>query len=403
MIIDAKSAFGILADGSDETTKINAAFAAAGGVEEGELLYFGPGIYGCDGLDQLTGTRNFFGAGMRKTTFKNLSPNVRLFDFEPGTGPAYWGSSFMRASGFSIDQNGCSGSAIRLNVQYNGLRDVWVRNQGGGIGGDYAINAVNATLCDLDNVHVSNSDNCLNLQTCYYVNGRNISLERQKGRALMATGCAQTQLDGLYVDHGNPSSVGCIVPEMVLVNECTSFHISGLSTEIADAGTMIGNVPVAGEAPARAYMLFKHSRNINIHGGRINHSAVELSSYMMFFEDCSASLDGFEWYETKNGMILAGVSASNKRLSVKHVDTYVTAPTSRYGIGNWYGKTGRIRLEDWTDYAKLCSHFIQAGDAYASQVTGPIQLLEAGPGRRTFFNCSGGVGGTVAGAHMVNC
>jgi len=401
-MIDAKAQFNILADGSDETAKINAAFAAAGVAGEGEEVYFGPGIYGCNGLAQLTGVRNFRGAGIRKTTFKNLSATVRLFDFQPGTGPGATGSSFMRASDFSVDQNGCSGSAIRLNVQYNGLANVWVYNQGGGSGGDYAISMENATLADLENVHISNSDNCLAMVTCYYVNARNVSIERQKGKALAAVNCAQTHFTGLYLDNGNPSSVGANVPEIMLIIGCTSFHVSGLSAEIADAGTLTPNVPVAGEPNSRAYFLVKNSRNVNLSGVRVNHSAAALSSFIFYADGSGVTVAGVEWYESRAGMILFGTSPTNKRLAISHVDTYSTAPSSRYGVGMFYGAPGRVTLEDWTDWVGACTHYLMAADIYAQQVSGPI-IISACTGRKTLFNCSGGVSGDTTGAHLVNC
>src|SRR5687768_6440365 len=136
-MIDAKTQFSMLADGSDETTKINAAFAAA--LADNEPLYFGPGVYGCGGIDPLIGPVDFAGAGIRRTIFKQLSATDRMFEFQPGGGAGVLGSAFMRAENFTIDQNSKAGSAIRLNTQFNGLRNIWVKDHKSGSGGDYAI------------------------------------------------------------------------------------------------------------------------------------------------------------------------------------------------------------------------------------------------------------------------
>ena len=156
MIIDAKQAFGIVADGSDETAKINQALAAATGENTGELVYFPPGIYGCDGLDVIDSAASFFGAGPRRTTFKNLSPTERLFEFsagDPQTNPL--GTAFSRVGGFSVDQNGSTGDGFRLNKMYSRLHDIWLKEQAGN---GWAVNAKNCTLSRLmDDVHISRS------------------------------------------------------------------------------------------------------------------------------------------------------------------------------------------------------------------------------------------------------
>lgn len=403
MIIDAKSAFNILADGSDETTKINAAFAAAGGVEAGELLYFGPGIYGCDGLDQLTGVRNFIGAGMRKTTFKNLSPNVRLFDFQPGNGPSDWGSSFMRGERFSIDQNGCSAPAIKLNVQQNGLRDVWVKNQGGGRNGSYAVECKNATHANLDNVHMLNCDNGLKLDTCYYVSGRNITIERQKGRALYAVNCAETTIGDMYIDNGNPAAIGNTVPEMMLVQSCGNFSIGTLSTEIATAGTLDFNITFANGERERAYILYDSAEAFQIGSFRVNHSAVDSgNAYIFYAKDSFGTVSNTEWYENQNSKTLFGCFPGNHMLAVENVITRNTATSGRYGVGAWNGKSKMVSVKRWRNVNNACEVYIQAEDIVCEQVQAPINLYSTDVGKRYFVNCQSITGPGAAGSSCIN-
>lgn len=98
-MIDAKSTFNILADGSDETAEIADAFAAS----LTEAVYFGPGIYGAAGLPTFPTAPIIRTAGIANTTFKNLSPTVRMFEFAGHT-PAP-GCAFMDFGGFTLDQN----------------------------------------------------------------------------------------------------------------------------------------------------------------------------------------------------------------------------------------------------------------------------------------------------------
>ncbi len=355
-MIDAKAQFGMLADGSDETAKINAAFVAA--LADNEPLYFGPGIYGCGGIDPLIGPVDFGGAGIRRTEFKQLSTTDRMFEFQPGGGSGGIGSAFMRAENFTINQNSKTGSAIRLNTQFNGLRNVWVRDHKGGPGGDYAIHMTNATLADLENVHISNSDNCMAIVDSYYVNGRNVSIERQNGRALTAQNCAQTHFTGLYVDNGNPSSIGQTVPEVVLINGCSSFLVNGFSAELAESGSLVPNINDGGE-DAKAYFLCKDSFNVALSGVRVNHTAPCPSSYIFYSKDGSLSLEHNEWHETVSGMVYAGCSSNNLLLSVDKTTTYNAAAGSKYGVGMFYGAPRAAYLGPWVDRAGVCAHYLR--------------------------------------------
>lgn len=349
-MINVKTAFGVIGDGSDETAKINDVFAASGSFDEGEYPYFPPGVYGLDGPDQIAGAKPFMGAGYHKTQFKNLSPTARLFDIQPSPGPGLRGGDFTRFSGFSIDQNGCSGSAIILSRQYNGLRDVMIYNQGGGVSGQAAIKATNATLADLDNVHVYNSDNCIELTNCVYVNAANVSLERGHGFALKADTCPSLDFTHLYLDNGNGAGGFEVGPLMTVINTTTA-NFNGLHMEMGLGGTL----------PAgKAYNLFQGSSNINVRGARLNHTLTMPSSYMFYLDDSCVNFDGVEWIETRIGMILFGAKGANSVLSARNIVARNSASGSHYGVGIWDGPVKRVIIDNWINKGNTCPVYIGA-------------------------------------------
>lgn len=365
-MIDAKSAFGILADGSDETAKINAAFAAANTAKE--KLHFGPGTYGWAGTAPIDVCCDFEGEGEQSTIFKNLSDNVRFFDFRPAS-PGNLGSAFRKGSGFMIDQNGRTKSAIRLNTQFNKLHDVWIKDHKSGPQGEYALHLTNATLADLQNVHISNSDNCMAMVDSYYVNGRNMMIERQNGRALMAQNCAQTHFTGLYLDNGNPSSVGQTVPEVMLINGCSSFVVSGFSAELANSGSLMNNVFEPGQGDCKAYFLCKDSFNVSLTGVRVFHSAGSPPAYLFYSKDGSMFLTDNEWHEDTVNTIYAGCSSNNKQLSVVNMTTHYSASGSKYGVAAFYGTPQSLTVKNWKHRAGVVTHhFGNAVSVHAEQV-----------------------------------
>lgn len=338
MIIDAKQAFNIIADGSNETAKINQALTAATGENTGELIYFPPGIYGCDGLDPIDNVASFFGAGPRRTEFKNLSPDQRLFEFKGGNPSGNpFGTAFSRVGGFSVDQNGSVGDGFQLNVMYSRLHNIWLRGQAGE---GWAVNAKNCTLSRLmDDVHISTSSNGLFLDTCYYPRIVGCSVERTTGPAVKAVACADISFTDLYLDHGYTASTEAPAIELMQIFDTSTVRFSGLSMELAGGNNLVPN----------RYMHFKNSSNINVSSVRINHSAAESSSYMFYVEDGSLSIDKAEWFEYQSGMVFVGAKGTQTLLSLRDVVTYVNTTGSKHAIGCWDGPIHRLVVNGWHD------------------------------------------------------
>lgn len=338
MIIDAKQAFNIVADGSDETTKINQALAVATGENAGELVYFPPGVYGCDGLDVIDNVASFFGAGPRRTTFKNLSPDERLFEFsagDPQTNPL--GTAFSRVGGFSVDQNGSTGDGFRLNKMYSRLYDIWLKEQAGN---GWAVNAKNCTLSRLmDDVHISRSTNGVFLDNCFYPRLSNVSIERTNGVALKSDGSIDVEIDHLYLDHGPGGTTGD-APELVQILNGDSLFIRGLTMELASAANL---------APNR-YMLFENFRSASVKGFRVNQYAAESSAYMFYAKDAGLSIESGQWYCDQHGMVFVGAEGDGSDLVLREIETYYNQTSiSRYAIGCWEGPIRKIVVDGWHD------------------------------------------------------
>jgi len=362
VLIDAAKAFNIQFTNPgdpliDQSSQLRAAFASMGDAETGENFAFPPGIFAAADLDPLK--VSVTGSGVRRTTFANLSTTTRLFEMQPNQGPGWsgMGSAFQGVEGVTIDQRFCSGSAIKLSTQFNFIHDVAVRDQGGGRAGQAAIHVENGTLCDLRNVHVLNSDNCMRLLDTHYVRGFNISLERQDGRALRALNCPRVLINGLYTDNGNTRSVGKTVPEVSFVENCNSFRVFGWDQELAPSGNLDA-LQGTNDGVKRAFNRFLNCMNVYLQGVAVSHSTNNPSSFMFFFENGGATMSGVEWNEKKNAMVLASGCGDIKRLIVEKVDAYNIATGSRWGVGMWYGKPAGaiIAARDWADHGQPVSH-----------------------------------------------
>jgi hypothetical protein len=412
MIIDAKTTFGFLMDGSDETAKFNAAIAATAGLGTGNTLYFDGGVIGLNGPNQIGSSVTIDGAGENKVIFKNLSTNKRMFDFDgpsnPLPAPPYTGPDFKAAfstiRNISIDQNGCSKSAIRFNTMYCSLENVWVFNQGGGSTGEYAINVNNGTHFGMTNVGVTNSDNCLNIENSFYADLRNVSLERQKGRALRVDACIQFNASSLYLDHGNPGAAGNNVPEMAVFRGVSGLLINGMSTEIAPgAGTLINNVANTGDDPRRAYIIFDSIESGEVNSLGVSHSAGGGSAIMAAVISSTIAFRGTKWTEANSpNMILFYIHRNNMAFSADNTTTRLAHPSgSVYGVGAWGGQSGAITLRGWKDITKASTASITALNILCEQISCPIDVWAAGP-KMSFTNC-GTLTGSLGGAHRVNC
>jgi len=388
-MIDAKSAFGILADGSDETTKIAAALAAGGDTGTGDEVYFGPGIYGVNNLPAIDRLVNFRGAGNNKTIFKNLSSTARMFEFV-GLAGSDWNSAFALPGNFTIDQNGCTGNAVELNAMFSGLSDCWIKNQGGA---GYGVKAKNMTQGQLKNVHVTGSTNGILLDTCYYPYLENCSVERSTGVGVRMVGCASVNASSLYLDHGNAGSVGSNSPELLQIEGCTTVNINGLACEMGTSSNLVPN----------RYFWVLNSSNVNFNGGRINQYASESSSYMFYSQGSSTRIRGFEWFENQATMIFAGVSGDNESIALEDITTYLSSPGSRYGLGCWEGRTGRVRITNWTDRYQVPETNIHAFDTVCQQVTSKIVISSAAGAKGTYINCREVGGAGAASATLIGC
>lgn len=365
-MIDAKSVFSIAADGSDETAKVAAAFAAGTHPDTEDEIYFGPGIYGVSGLPPIAKQANF--RGMRnRTFFKNLSSTVRLFEFQKQASGDLK-TSYIKAGGFTILQEGCTASAITAGAQLTQLHDIAVQGQGGDA---FAIDLDGTTLADVRNILVTGSNNGIRAKTVYYLRGDHWGVERLNGIGVLLDGVGEAVIDALYVDNKEASSS----KEALKIFESFSVHINGLSCEFHHVAPL--SVP--------GYIGIFNSENVNICGGRVNHT-VPQSKYVFNLEGSAVSIRDFEWVETQNAMIFCGVAPSNRIASFERIRTNISATGSKYGVTCWAGKSGRITLSDWMDRAGQPIHILRADDVLTSQVSSPIQVV-TDSGMRSHVNC----------------
>lgn len=350
MIVDAKQAFGIVADGSDETAKIRQAMEVATGENSGEMVYFPPGIYGCDGLDTIDNVASFFGAGPRRTKFKNLSPDTRLFEFRGSAQPGDMATSFLKVKGFSVDQNGCTADAFSLNTMYSRLEDIWITGQAGD---GWAVNAKKCTLSKLmDDVHITRSTNGLLLDDCYYPRVLNSSIERTFGVGLKVIGCAEPAFDHLYVDHGPPDCASGHAPELVQIINSDAVQFNGLAMELSNGANLTPN----------RYMEFKNS-DVQVRSARINQNGPESSAYMFWADNAQLSIDGAKWFEYQPAMVFVGGTGAETSLSLRGIEAYYSSPASpnRYAIGCWEGQIRKVEVNGWRDLAGQTQVWINAG------------------------------------------
>jgi hypothetical protein len=412
MIIDAKSAFGFLMDGSDETAKFNAAVAATVGLGTGNTLYFDGGVIGLNGPAVIGSLVHIVGAGRNKTVFKNLSTDKRMFDVNLPISPAAaapyygvdYGAAFSTLENFSIDQNGCSKSAIRFNTMYCGMEDVWVHNHGGGAEGEYAVNINNATHFSMIDCSVTNSDNCLNIENSYYVSLVNVPLERQKGRALRVDACIQFNAASLYLDHGNPAANGNNVPEMAVFRGVSGLLLNGISTEIAPgAGLLVNNIHNAPDDPRRAYILFDSVEAGEVNGFAVSHSAGGSSAVMASIKSSSIAFSGTKWTEwgTPN-MVLFYIHSDNLMFSADNTTTRCKNQSGAvYGIGAWAEKSDIVHVARWKDINSPATLSMHADNLMCEQVLAPIDLFSVST-KATLINCANAYGAGYASAAKLN-
>lgn len=420
MIVDAKQTFGFLMDGSDETAKFNAAIAATIGLGAGNTLYFDGGVIGLDGPSKIGSSVNITGAGRNKTIFKNLSADKRMFDIDLPITPVAtapyagvdFGAAFSTLRNFSIDQNGCSKSAIRFNTMYCGMQNVWVSNHGGGVEGEYAVNVNNGTHFSMIDCSITNSDNCLNIENSYYVSLINVPLERQKGRALRVDSCIQIHATSLYLDHGNPAAYGNSVPEMALFRGVSGLVVNGMGSEIAPgAGTLINNVFMPGDDPRRAYILFDSVESGEVTGFAPSHSAGGSSAIMAAVESSTIVFRGTKWTEHHPNMVLFYVNKNNLGFTAENTTTRNNDQSGPcFGVAAWGGKSRRVTVRGWENINtsgqstyQAPKLYLQAENILCEQVLAPIDLFSADIGKSTLINCPDYTGAGVDYSTLINC
>lgn len=342
-MIDAKSAFSIIADGSDETTKIADALALA---ETGVQVHFGGGVFGVADLPAMNKPPAITTSGIAHTTFKNLSPTSRMFEFEKHLA-ADLKTSFMDFGGFTLDQNGSTGDAIKVGAMFSRLDNIWIKGQ---CGAGWALNVEGPTLGLFGNLHISGCSNGVRVHGTYYPKFEHLSIERTTGIGMLLENCAAVDIGSLYLDHG--SIAGPAANELLKISSCVTVNIRHLTSEIGNGCTLTPN------------WFFKalNSKNVNIHGGRINHYSDHGSHYLFHSENSSLRLQGVEWEESKNAMILMGGTGN---IVARDIITSGTVSGSRYGVANWDGPATRVEIENWQDLGTPASHaYVSAAAAY---------------------------------------
>lgn len=339
---DATTDFGVASDGSPDTTDILAALAAT----ETQCVYFGYGTFAFDptNLPVFDFVPLIETAGLRNTTFKNLSTSSRMFEFEKHDMPQLK-SSFLDFGGFTIDQNGSTGDAIRVKAMFPHLHDIWVYGQAGA---GWAFNVETATQGVLTNLQATASSNCLRVYLTYYLQVDHFGCERTTGVGILVELAASISFNSTYLDHG--SAAGPSAYELLKVVDSTANFYS-LASEIGTAATLTPNW----------YFLVVDS-TVNIFGGRLNHYSNHGSHYLFFVDGSSFRLQGFEWHESKYGMILVG---GRGNIVARDIVTKGTFTGSRYGIANWAGQATRVEIENWQDFGTPASNaYVSAATTY---------------------------------------
>lgn len=372
MPIDAKIAFNIAADGSDETAKITAALAAAGDTGTGDEVIFPPGMYGVNGMPPITANVVFRGVGPEKTFFKNLSASQPAFDLVRQA-PGVLNSSFSKIGGFTVLQNGCVGDAIRMNAQYSGIDDVVVWGQGGA---GFAYRLEGATEATMERCHSFGGTNGLKAKDTHYFNLSACTIERTNGRGVDLEGCAVAELGGLYLDNG--SSPTGYSDELFRAKDCRTVLLPGLSCEIGPGATLTPN----------QYFSVIDTDNLVFSGARFSHYSGDTMHYVTYFDNSGVSMNDVEYVDC-SPMVFVGGKGAQSRLSVRRVTTNITHSGSRYGVALWDGAIGRITMEDWFDKFQPAPHVIHAADLRLVQIE-PSVSITAGSGSgvmRTIQNC----------------
>jgi len=340
-MIDAKAAFGILADGSDETTKIADAFTAA----QTDPVYFGPGVYGVADLPSFTAPPIVRTANMLKTSFKNLSATSRMFEFEKHVG-ANLKTSFMDFGGFTIDQNGCTGGAIKVGAMFSRLDNIWIKGQRGA---GWAVNIEGPTLGRFGNLHISDCSNGVRCHGTYYPRFDHLSIERTSGIGMLIESCAAVSIDSLYLDNG--SVAGPSAYELLKIVSSFTVNIGHLTSEIGPGAALTPNW----------YFKVLNSKNVNINGGRVNHYSNNGSHYLFHNENSSLRIQGIEWEESKPAIIFLG---GNGNMAVRDIVTSGTTSGSRHGVANWDGTAQRVEIENWQDTGQAAPHTVNSTLSY---------------------------------------
>jgi len=344
--LDAKTEFGIVANGTDETTAIVEALEASAS----ECVYFGAGTYAFDPttLDTFQTVPQIETAGMRLTVFKNLSASARMFEFAKH-GPVDIKTAFMSFGGMTIHQNGSTGDAVKAEAMFTSLHDIWVYDQAGA---GWAFNLHGITQGVLRNLQITSSSNCLRVSTTYYLRADQIGCERTSGIGVLIEHSTSPSITGLYLDNG--SVAGPAAGELLKVYNSHSVDIRSLSGEFANGADLTPTY----------YMKIDASYNVNVTGGRVNHTSNNGSAYLFYVVNSDFRLQQFEWEESKPAMILIGGTGN---IVARDITTTGTVSGSRYGVANWDGTAQRVEIENWRDLGS------PASNAYVSATTSYVR------------------------------
>lgn len=346
--LDAKTAFSIAADGTDETTAIVDALEASAT----QCVYFGAGTYAFNPttLDTFQTVPQIETAGQRLTVFKNLSPTSRMFEFAKHSATDLK-TVLLTFGDLTIDQNGSTGDAIKVGAYWTRLYRIWVKNQAGA---GIAFNLDGITQGVLEDLQVTNSSNCMRLYNTYYARIDQFGCERTTGIGVEIISSVSPSITGLYLDNGSNDGSLTGVPgnEIMKISSSLAVDIRSLSGEFADGGTL---------TPPQFIKV--ENSTVSITGGRINHTTSNGSKYIFYTINSDFRLQQFTWEEAKFAMVLIGGNGNIVARDIVTTGT-VSGSGTRYGILN-DTTAQRVEIENWINKGTVASNaYISATNSY---------------------------------------
>ena len=368
--------FGVIGDGSDETTKIIAAidFAMTGNLE----LYFPPGTYGVNktvaptfGL-YMNQPCKLRGAGIGRTILKNLSATAALLRC---------GVGYIDIEGMTLDANGSSGISFQMYGQSCSVKDIRVTGQ---TGSDYAFQLLGCTQSYAENIFV---DNCTYGALCgngtyplNYVTLVHLNTSASTGVALNLGNNSNCRYVGTYFESGEQGGITISGSEQV------SFF--GLSAELANAEVALS---------VDGHINIGTSKSIQFSGVRFKSDDYTTKHIFQIGANNSniAIQDSFWRDATSTGMSFVYVGAAVNGLYVER--TYTAITNAFTGFNNAIAGCSKIRVCDWVDSSADASHVF--GDAVymtVENVNGQSGMSVTDGVQQFFRNNRGAYSGTGA-------